>query len=432
MKTMKRLFYGATIITGTGTTIADGWLVVEDGIIRYVGPPKVDEPGTFDAMTNLRGKILLPGLVNTHTHAAMSLLRGYADDLPLQQWLEEKMWPMEAQFTDREVYWGSALSVVEMIKSGTTCFADMYDHMDQVARVVEEAGVRACLARGVIGLGEPAVVQGKIAEMTQFAKAYHGAANGRITTMVSPHALYTCPPEVLEQIIAISEELDLPIHTHLSETKKEVEDCWATYGKPPVLVLEEIGLFRRPTHVAHAVHLTEAELDLLAQRGVSVSHNPGSNLKLASGIAPVPAMLRRGMTVSLGTDGAASNNNLDMFEEMRLASLIHKGNTLDPLAVSAEQALAMATVEGAKSLGLDAVIGTLEAGKEADFIVVQPTQPHWQPLYDPVSHLVYSARAEDVLDVYVQGKPIMLNRQLTTLDEERIVYEVRQITNAWK
>jgi len=170
----------------------------------------------------------------------------------------------------------------------------------------------------------------------------------------------------------------------------------------------------------------------LAQRGVSVSHNPGSNLKLASGIAPVPAMLRRGMTVSLGTDGAASNNNLDMFEEMRLASLIHKGNTLDPLAVSAEQALAMATVEGAKSLGLDAVIGTLEAGKEADFIVVQPTQPHWQPLYDPVSHLVYSARAEDVLDVYVQGKPIMLNRQLTTLDEERIVYEVRQITNAWK
>jgi 5-methylthioadenosine/S-adenosylhomocysteine deaminase len=249
--------------------------------------------------------------------------------------------------------------------------------------------------------------------------------------MVSPHALYTCPLDVIEQIIAISEELSLPIHTHLSETKKEVEDCLATYGKPPVFVLEEIGLFRRPTHVAHAVHLTEAELDVLAERRVSVSHNPGSNLKLASGIAPVPAMLRRGMTVSLGTDGAASNNNLDMFEEMRLASLIHKGNTLDPLAVPAIRALAMATVEGAKSLGLDSVIGTLEAGKEADFIVVKRTEPHWEPMYDPVSHLVYSARAEDVLDVYVQGKPIMKDRHLMTLDEERILHEVRGITKEW-
>lgn len=429
---MKQLFRGATIITGTGQTFSEGWLIVEDGNIEYVGPAQSEDVREeFDAVVDLKGNIILPGLINTHTHAAMSLLRGYADDLPLQQWLEEKMWPMEARFTDREVYWGSALSVVEMIKSGTTCFADMYDHMDQVARVVAEAGVRACLSRGVIGLGEPPVVQAKLKEMAQFARDYHGAAGGRITAMVSPHALYTCPLPVLEQIVAIAEELDLPIHTHLSETKKEVEDSMKMYGKSPVFVFEEIGLFHRPTHVAHAVHVTEEELDVLARFGVSVSHNPGSNLKLASGIAPVPAMLRRGMTVSLGTDSAASNNNLDMFEEMRLASLIHKGITLDPLAVPASQALAMATVAGAKSLRLDDKIGTLEAGKEADFIVVAPSEPHWHPIYDPISHLVYSARAEDVQDVYVQGRPIMKDRQLLTLDEERILYEVRMLTAAW-
>jgi len=429
---MKQLFYRATIVTGAGPVITDGWLVVEDGIICYVGPAEGElHAKPFDAITDLGGRIVLPGLVNTHTHAAMSLLRGYADDLPLKEWLETKMWPMEARFTDREVYWGSALSVLEMIKGGTTCFADMYDHMDQVVRVVEESGVRASLSRGVIGLGERDVVRGKIAEMARFAKEYHGAAEGRITTMVSPHALYTCPPDVMEQIIAIADELSLPIHTHLSETKKEVEECVATYGKRPVFVLDEMGMFRRPTHVAHAVHLTEAELDVLAERKVSVSHNPGSNLKLASGIAPVPAMLRRGMTVSLGTDGAASNNNLDMFEEMRLASLIHKGHTLDPLAVPAVQALAMATVEGAKSLGLADKIGTLEVGKEADFIVVRPTEPHWVPMYDPVSHLVYSARAEDVLDVYVRGKPIMKDRHVLTMDEERILYEVGHIVGEW-
>lgn len=429
---MKQLFYNATIVTGVGATHRDGMLIVEDGIIRYVGPASgAKETEPFDAITDLQGHLVLPGLINTHTHAAMSLLRGYADDLPLKEWLETKMWPMEARFTDREVYWGSALSVLEMIKSGTTCFADMYDHMDQVARVVEEAGIRACLARGVIGLGERDVVRAKIAEMARFAKDYHGAADGRITTMVSPHALYTCPRDVIEQIIAVSEDLSLPIHTHLSETVKEVEESLATYGKRPVFVLEEMGLFRRPTHVAHAVHLTEEELDILARRSVSVSHNPGSNLKLASGIAPVPAMLRRGITVSLGTDGAASNNNLDMFEEMRLAGLIHKGNALDPLAVPAPQALAMATIGGAKSLGLEAKIGTLEVGKEADFIVVGTAEPHWAPMYDPVSHLVYSARAEDVRDVYVRGKAIMKNRQVLTLDEERILYEVHEITKKW-
>jgi len=429
---MKQLFCGATIITGTGETIENGWLIIEDGKISYVGNPRPeDEQVPFDEIHDMKGKLILPGFINTHTHAAMSLLRGYADDLPLQQWLKEKMWPIEAQFTNREVYWGSALAILEMIKSGTTCFADMYDHMDQVACVVEESGIRASLARGVIGYGDPEVVKGKIKEMEQFARSYHGAADGRITTMVSPHAIYTCPLPVIEQIIEISAQLSLPIHTHLSETKKEVEDCLAQYGKSPVFLMHELGLFERPTLAAHVVHVTAEELDILAECQVSISHNPGSNLKLASGIAPVPEMIRRGITVSLGTDSAASNNNLDLFEEMRLASLIHKGNTLDPLAIPAESALAMATREGARSLGLEQKIGTLEAGKEADFIVVSVSKPHMHPLYDPISHLVYSARAEDVSDVYVQGKPLMKERQMLTMDEERILHEVKKIVQRW-
>ncbi len=432
MSGMKQLFSGATIVTGTGKTIENGWLIIENGKIHYVGSPySMDEKELFGEVHDMRGKIILPGLINTHTHAAMSLLRGYADDLPLQQWLEKKMWPKEAQFTNREVYWGSALSILEMIKSGTTCFADMYDHMDQVARVVEESGIRASLARGVIGYGDPNEVKGKIKEMEQFARDFHGAAGGRITTMVSPHAIYTCPLSVIEQIIGISGELSLPIHTHLSETKKEVQDCWAEYGKSPVMLLSELGFFERPTLAAHVVHVSEEDLDILAEYQVSVSHNPGSNLKLASGIAPVPEMFKRGITVSLGTDSAASNNNLDLFEEMRLASLIHKGNTLDPLAVPADMALAMATRDGAKSLGLEQHIGTLEEGKEADFIVMTISEPHMHPLFDPVSHLVYSARAEDVSDVYVQGKPLMKERQILTLDEERILYEVGNIVRGW-
>ena len=367
----------------------------------------------------------MPGLVNTHGHAAMSLLRGVGDDLALQVWLEQKMWPLEAKFNAADVRVGSELSILEMLKGGTTSFVDMYSFMDEVAQVVETSGIRGCLTRGVIGYCPPDEAAAKLVEARAFAKDWHGRADGRITTMMAPHAPYTCPPEYIEKIVAIAEELQLPIHTHLSETRGEVERHEQQYGIRPVEHLRRLGVFNRPCIVAHGVHLNDEEIEICRAHDVRISHNPGSNLKLASGIARVPEYLRAGLLVSLGTDSAASNNNLDMFEEVRLAALIHKGVSGDPTAVPAFTALSMATSIGARSIWLEEV-GLLQAGMKADLIAIDIDQPHFQPLTDLVSHIVYAAAAQDVTDVFVDGKQLVRNRQCLTLDEERIKAEANQ------
>lgn len=422
-KLMKRLFVNAHILTmrEKDTLLEHAYLVTEDNCITEVG--QGDPPVVYDEILDMKGKLLLPGFINTHGHAAMTLLRGYADDLPLKTWLEEKMWPIEGRFGPEQVRWGTALAMVEMIRGGTTCFADMYDHMDQVGALVADAGMRASLCRGVIGLGSQTEREAKRREAVQFAQQWHREANGRITTMMAPHAPYTCPPAYIESIVSDAERLHLPIHIHLSETRREVEQNVQDYGKRPVAHLDQLGVFHRPALVAHAVHVTEDEIQLLAERGVKVSHNPGSNLKLASGIAPVLAMLKKGIRPSLGTDGAASNNNLDLLEEIRLAALIHKGVGEDPEAIPAETALAMGTRFGAEALFLEEEIGTLEPGKKADFVTMDISRAHWQPTHDLLSHVVYSASAADVQDVYVDGRPLMRNRELLTLDEERIRWE---------
>lgn len=310
---------GTFAVLEEGRSVLKGYMVVEDDRITYLGekaPESMEDADTIDG-THL---FFMPGLVNTHGHAAMSLLRGYGDDLALQVWLQEKMWPMEAKFTADDVYWGASLSVVEMIKGGTTTFVDMYDHMDQVAKVVQDSGMRGVLTRGVIGLCSAQEQMQKLSDAIAFAKDWHGQAGGRITTMISPHAPYTCPPDFIEKFVQAAHDLDLPIHTHMSETTTEVAQNVEDYGLRPVAHLEKLGVFSRPTLLAHAVHLTDEEIEVLARHQVAVSHNPGSNLKLASGIARVPDLLKAGVTVSLGTDGPASNNNLDMFEEMRLAA----------------------------------------------------------------------------------------------------------------
>lgn len=404
-----------------------GVMVVEDQHIKYVGeqlPSDLvlsEDIETFDG----QGLLFLPGLINTHGHAAMSLLRGHGDDLALQVWLQEKMWPMEAKFTSNDVYWGTALSVIEMLKGGTTTFLDMYDHMDQVAKVTDESGIRAVLMRGAIGLCPEDVQQAKLAEAVQFAKDWHGQANGRITTMMSPHAPYTCPPAFIEKFVQAAHDLNLPMHTHMSETAAEVQQNVNDYGLRPVAHLEKLGMFERPTLLAHAVHLTDEEIEILARYNVSVSHNPGSNLKLASGVARVPDLLKAGVTVSLGTDGAASNNNLDMFEEMRLAALIHKGVSGDPTAVPALEALRLGTEYGAKSIGLQHETGVLQAGMKADFIAINIEQPHFKPRTDLISHVIYSGAAQDVEHVWVDGKQLVKHRQCLTLDEEKIMREAQ-------
>jgi len=403
--------------------IVQGYMLIEGDTISYIGeerPEGVEGAETYDG----KGLLFMPGLVNSHGHTAMSLLRGYGDDMVLQEWLEQKMWPMEAKFTPENVYWGASLSVLEMVKGGTTTFLDMYDHMDQVGKVVEESGIRGVLTRGVIGLCPPEVQEQKLAEAIRIAHDWHGKADGRITTMMSPHAPYTCPPDYIEKFVQAAHDLDLPLHTHMSETKAEVQQNVDQYGVRPVQHLLNLGFFSRPSLVAHAVHLTDEEIEILAAHKVAISHNPGSNLKLASGVARVPELLKAGVTVSLGTDGPASNNNLDMFEEIRLAALIHKGVSGDPTAVPALEALRMGTEYGAKSLYLENT-GKLAAGMKADMVAVNTDQAHFLPRTDYISHIVYSAGPKDVEHVWVDGKQIVRNGECLTLDEERIRYEAQ-------
>ncbi|WP_093291245.1 amidohydrolase [Thermoactinomyces sp. DSM 45892] len=426
---MKTLFTEAVVIdmVDDTTPIQNGNLAIEDGIITYVGPAlPVEEQNQYDEIICCKGKAILPGFVNTHGHLAMTLLRGYADDLPLQQWLENEIWPMEGKMNAEHVSVGAHLAALEMIQGGTTTFLDMYDNMDAVASVVEQTGLRARLTRGCIGFGDDELRKSKLEEAASFAKRWNGAAGGRITTMMAPHSPYTCGPEFIRQFVEKAAELSLPIHTHMSETKAEVELNVREYGARPVEHLDQLGFFDIPSLVAHAVHLTEEEVELLAKKNVKIAHNPGSNLKLGSGIAPIPQMIAHGMRPSLATDGAASNNNLDLLEEIQLAALIHKGHLQDPLAVPAKTALAMGTIYGAEALFLDKEIGTLKVGKQADFITLDLTQAHMQPHTDVVSHIVYSATRSDVQDVYVQGQPLMINREMLTIDSEKVIFEANQ------
>ncbi len=423
---MRKLFKNATIITMVPgeEILKNASMVIEGDQILSVGEEVVDE-STMDEVIDVQGNLLLPGFINTHGHAGMSLLRGYADDLPLKTWLEDHMWPIEARYGEEQVRVGTYLAVAEMIRGGTTCFADMYAPMEPVAEVVEETGMRASLCRGVIGLGPEEEQIKKWKEAYHFAKTWNGKAGGRITTMMAPHAPYTCTPEYITRIVESAAELGVPIHTHMSETAAEVEQNVEQYGARPVEHLRRLGVFELPTLVAHAVHLNDEEIAILAEYDVKISHNPGSNLKLGSGIAPVPKMLQQGIRPSLGTDSAASNNNLDLLEEIRLAALIHKGVEQNPEAVPAATALAMGTVYGAEALFLSNV-GVLAPGKQADFIIVDTSGVHMHPPHDLLSHLVYAASRDDVRDVYVAGRPLMKNRELLTVDEEKIRYETQK------
>ena len=373
-----------------------------------------------------RGKFATPGLVNAHTHASMTLLRSYSDDKALMDWLQKDIWPIEDKMTRRDIYWGAALAAVEMIRGGTTAFADMYGPcMEEVAKVVDESGLRGSLSRGIIGFADG---DKKLAENVELYKDWHGAADGRITVMFGPHAIYTCPPDFLRKVASTAAQFNAEIHIHMNETRGEIDDSIKNYGKRPFEVVAETGLFDTGTLAAHCVHLSDAEIDIIKAKKIRVAHNPGSNMKLASGIAPVTKLLAEGVTVALGTDGASSNNNLDMLEEVRLAALLAKVDTFDPLAVPAAQALQMATEFGAKAIGLNNV-GRLEVGCKADIVLWDMRGVDWQPTYNPTSLLVYSANASSADTVIVDGRILMQNRELKTLDEEKICAEFTACAN---
>ncbi|MDY6267823.1 MAG: amidohydrolase [Selenomonadaceae bacterium] len=418
---MNLLIKNATVVLPDGQTKA-AEIAIEGTEILAIG----DVPADFVAEQTIDAKDMLaiPGFVNAHTHASMTLLRSYADDMELMTWLNDHIWPVEAKMVSNDIYWGAALAAVEMIQSGTTTFADMYGpFMERVADVVTESGMRGVLSRGIIGVAPDG--EKKIEENISLYEDYHGAANGRITVMFGPHAPYTCPPDFLKKVAAAAQRLGAHVHIHMNETKAEIEQITKQYGKRPFEYVEDTGLFENPTLAAHCVHLSEDEIAIIKKHGIRVAHNPGSNMKLASGVAPVPRLLKEGVTVALGTDGTSSNNNLDMLQEIQLAALLHKVNEYDPLAVPAFEALKMGTEYGAKAVGLDG-LGRLEAGAKADIVLVSMKGAAWVPRFNEVSLLVYSGSAADVDTVICDGKVLMQHRELLTLDEEKIKYEAQK------
>lgn len=407
-------------MTSPDDYIDNGYLVVEGSVIKTVNPGTCADEGRFETVIDGTGMVAMPGLVNAHTHIAMTLMRGYGDDLPLMQWLQEKMWPIEDKLTAEDCYWGTMLGITEMIKSGTTCFADMYFHMERVAEAVEETGIRASLSQGMVGLGPT----GEAAfERSRELFKWNGKAEGRLSVMLGPHAPYTCTPDYLKRVINLADELGTGIHIHLAETMTEYHDIKNQYGKTPIALMDEVGLFKKPVLAAHCVVLDDQDIEILARNKVGVAHNPESNMKLASGVARVPDMLAAGITVALGTDGASSNNNLDMLQELRTCSFLHKVSRLDPEVIPAYQALEMATVNGARALGLTDV-GMLSPGMKADLILVDFRKPHLCPRHDVPAHLAYSASGADVDTVMVNGRILMQGRELTTIDEKMVMRQV--------
>lgn len=391
--------------------------------IAYIGealPPAALQHGAL--VVDGRGFLAAPGFVNTHTHAAMTLFRSYADDMLLMDWLQHKIWPAEDRLTGEDVYWATLAAIGEMIKSGTTTYADMYFFMNDVARATDESGMRGVLARGMAGVAPTA--EQALTESRAFYREWHNQAEGRITVMLGPHAPYTCPSDYLKRVVSLSEELGAEIHIHLSETKGEVEDCFKLHGKSPIQHMADLGVLQRGVLAAHCVHVDEHDLALMKAHNVRVAHNPQSNLKLASGFAPVPAMLAAGITVGLGTDGTASNNNLDLLEEVRLAAMLHKAVTGNPQVVPARQALDLATRDGAAALGLGSQVGELRVGAKADVVLYERQGLHWCPPHDPVSLLVYAAQSNDVHSVWINGRRVLDKRVLTTIDEEKVKQEV--------
>ncbi len=409
---------GGRVLLPDGTVEAADVLVDRDaGAIVAVGP----DVGGGDETLEASGGLVVPGLVNAHTHIAMTLLRGYADDKPLTPWLEEDIWPVEAHLTAEDVRAGTDLGLLELVKSGTTAFADMYFHMDEVAAAVEAAGVRAVLGRGIVTVGKDdddaaADVEAGLA----FAEDYDGAADGRVRTAVMPHSLATVGEPHLERIAGYVAETGHRLHYHANETvAHQVDPVVEAHGVRPLAYARETGLLTESTWLAHCVHLTDAEVDILAGSGAAVAHCPASNMKLASGMAPVQRLLDAGATVGIGTDGAASNNDLDLFDELRDAAMVGKLAADDAAAVAAPAAVRMATEGGARALGLDA--GRIEPGARADLAVLDLAAPHLTPAHDLVSHLAYAARGSDVRHTVCDGRVLMRDREVLTMDEPAVL-----------
>jgi len=422
---------GGTVVTenATHSILTPGAIAIDGVDIVEVGSPaaiasKYQAAETIDA----RDQVVLPGLINTHTHAPMVMYRGLADDLALRDWLEKYIFPAEAKTVSPElVRIGTRLAAVEMIESGTTTFADMYYFEEEIARVAIEAGLRGVLGQTIIQfpVADAKTPAEALARAEKFIKEFKD--NGLVVPAVAPHALYTNDKTTLVASAELGRKYGVPVIIHFSESEDEIRMAREQYRMTPAAYLESISFWGPKTLAAHGVWVTDDDIAILKRRAVGVAHNPESNMKLASGAAPILKYLSAGVAVGLGTDGAASNNDLDMFEAMRQASFLAKLSTRDPTAVSAQTALDMATIGGARALQMDGLIGSLEAGKRADLITVAMSATRQTPMYDPVSHLVYVTRGDDVRTTIANGKVLMKDRRLRTLDRAVVIEEATRL-----
>ena len=416
-----------TILTmdDDNSIIPDGCVCIREDTISYVGE---NRKKSFQAQDSIdaQGGVILPGLVNGHTHAAMSLFRGLADDRPLMEWLNNYIFPVETRMDEAFVYSGTLLACAEMIMNGTTTFCDMYLFEDAAARAAQHAGMRCLL--GEVLYDFPSPNYGPIEKGFEYTKDLieKWREDPLVSIAVEPHSPFTCSPELVTRANEIAHTYDVPLIIHVAETLQELDEIKERYNKKPIEHLRLLGLLGPKLIADHCVHLDKDDIQVLSEYDVKVIHNPESNMKLASGVAPIPEMLAQGVTVGLGTDGCASNNNLDIFSEMDIAAKLHKVQCMDPTVLDAVTVLRMATIEGSRALGLGHLTGSLEAGKKADIIVMDTHKPHLTPMYNPFSHMVYAAGGRDIEHVIINGKLVMKNRELLTIDLEEILTRAKE------
>jgi len=423
------------IVNGTVLTMSTageilnrGAVAVHNGMIHSVTSGAEDLPAR--KVIDAKGKLVMPGLVNTHTHVPMSCFRGLSDDLPLREWLEKHIFPAEGLFVNSDLaYWGSMLSCLEMMLSGTTTFADGYFFEESVAQAVLDSGLRAVVCQGVIDFPAPGVPDPgeNVHRAVQLIREW-GARNSRLRCGIFAHSTYTCSPETLRRAKTAANGYEALLFIHLSETLDEIKQIGERFGCTPVRHLEELGIMDQRTVGVHCVWLTDEDMDLMARRDMRVSYTPESEMKLASGVSPIPELIRRGVVVSLGTDGPASNNDMDMFTEMDVSAKLQKVHNLDPTCASARETVWMATSGGAKVLGMENEVGSIEAGKRADLIIINLDKPHLTPIYDYYSHLVYAVKGSDVDTVIVDGEVLVEDRRVLHLDCGEIMDRVRRIS----
>ena len=413
----------AIVPEGGKDVVKETSIYIEKDRIAAIG----EEPEGFvaDKVIDGKDKLAIPGLVNCHTHSYMAFMRNVADDLSFMDWLFGTIDPIEQQMTDEDTYWGACLAILEMMKSGTTCFNDMQMNIHQTTRAVKESGMRGVICRGLVGSGNDEAGQIRLAQAYEERDAARDC--DRLTFMLGPHAPYTCDDGFMRIVSEEAKKNNMGIHVHLSESVSEIEQIKEKYGCSPIEMADKNGLFDVPAIAAHCVQITESDMDILKAKNVSVVTNPASNMKLGNGFAPVPAMLEKGINVCLGTDGAASNNSLNMFHELSLLTLIHKGVGKTPQCVSAREGFRIATINGAKALGLDKEIGSLEVGKKADIAILNLNTPSLTPRNNLIAGLSYSANGSEVETVIIDGKVTMENRKVLTMDEELVYKKVNEI-----